>query len=176
MATYIIKTKEGHGSGCIISKNGLILTNYHVVDSASIVQVFFEDGTKDSGTVIRINPLFDLALVKIKPVLSKPLKVYLTKSTDVGTEVYAIGTPEEMDLGQTVTKGIISGKRKIEEKFYIQSDVSISPGNSGGPLINKDCQIIGIINAKIIGKGVEVIGFAIPSFYIEEALKLRFQQ
>ena len=175
-AVVTIKTKDGHGSGCLLSKNGLILTNYHVAgDSLSKVQVLFEDGTKDSATVIRVNPLYDLALIQTKPVSIKPLKINLSKLIDVGTEVYAVGTPEDIDLGQTVTKGIISGKRKVDEKVCIQTDVSISPGNSGGALINKEGLVIGIINAKIIGKGVEGIGFAIPSYYIEEALKIKFE-
>ncbi len=175
-AVVTIKTKEGHGSGCIISKEGLILTNYHVAgDSATKLQILFEDGTKDSGVVIRVNAFYDLALVKIKPVTVKPLKINLAKTIEVGTEVFAVGTPEDIDLGQTVTKGIISGKRKVDDKVYIQSDVSISPGNSGGAMITKDGLVVGVINAKIIGKGVEGIGFAIPAYYIEEGLKLKFE-
>lgn len=174
-AVVTIKTPKGHGSGCIISKEGFVLTNYHVAgDSSSKVEILFEDGTKDSGTVIRINPLYDLALIKIKPVSMKPLKINLTKTIEVGTEVFAIGTPEDVDLGQTVTKGIISGKRKVDEKVYIQTDVSISPGNSGGALITKDGLVVGIINAKIIGRGIEGIGFAIPAYYISEAMKIKF--
>lgn len=176
-AVVTIKTKEGHGSGCLLSRDGLILTNHHVVgDSLARVQVIFEDGTKDSGTVIRVNPLYDLALVQVKPVQIKPLHVNRSKTIETGTEVFAVGTPEDVDLGQTVTKGIISGKRKVDEKIYIQTDVSISPGNSGGALIEKNGMVVGIINAKIIGKGIEGIGFAIPAYYIEEAMKVKFTE
>jgi len=176
-AVVIIKNKDGHGSGCLISEEGWIITNYHVSgDSLSKVEVLFEDGTKDSATVVRINPLYDLALLKVKPVKIKPFKISDAKVSDVGTTVYAIGTPTDIELGQTVSKGIISGKRKVEDKIYIQTDVSINSGSSGGALINENGVLIGIVNAKIVGFGVEGIGFAIPANYIREALKVGYKK
>ena len=170
-----VVVKGGHGSGCILSKDGLIVTNFHVAgDSASKVQIIYENGKKDSARVIRANPAYDLSLLKVDRNDLFPLVVDLNREIKLGSEVYAIGTPRDIELGQTLTKGIISGRRKFDEKTYLQSDVSISPGNSGGAMLNKDGALIGVVNAKMVGKGVEGVGFAIPSFYLEEALKLKF--
>ena len=74
-----------------------------------------------------------------------------------------------MELGQSVAKGILSGKRKIKDKIYIQTDMAVSPGNSGGPLLNEKGEIIGIVQRKIVDEGVEGIGFAIP---IDKAIEI----
>jgi len=84
--------------------------------------------------------------------------------------VYAIGTPSDIELGQTLSKGIISGKRLFNQKQYIQTDVSINSGNSGGALIDPQGNLLGIISAKIVGVGIEGLGFAIPIKYINESL------
>ena len=94
----------------------------------------------------------------------------------IGTDVFTIGTPKDINLGQSVTKGIISGKRNVDGRNYYQSDASTNFGNSGGALINKDGELIGIINAKLTGKNVEGVSFAIPVYYLEEALKLIIKQ
>jgi S1-C subfamily serine protease len=173
-AVVTVKTKEGHGSGCIISNEGWIITNYHVSgDTTQRPIVLFEDGTSDTAKVVRTNPVYDLALLKVKPVNLKPFSISCSKTIEIGKTVYAIGTPKDIELGQTVSKGIISGKRKVDDKIFIQTDVSINAGNSGGALINEDGALIGIVNAKFVGIGIEGIGFAIPSYYIPEALKIR---
>ena len=86
--------------------------------------------------------------------------------------MYAIGTPADQELGQTVTKGIVSGERQVEGRSFIQTDVSINPGNSGGALIDKTGMLLGVVNAKIVGRGIEGIGFAIPASRMLEVLKL----
>lgn len=175
-ATVTIKTSGGHGSGCLISNSGYIITNQHVVSSDSIVEIIYESAEKDTGKVIRYSPLYDLALIQVKSVPNiKPVALTDSKEIELGTEVYAIGTPADIELGQTVTKGIISAKRKVNDKLYIQSDVSVNSGNSGGAMINKDCYLLGIVNAKWIGVGLEGIGFAIPAFYIQDALKIKLK-
>ena len=172
-AVVTIKIKDGHGSGCLISRQGYILTNYHVTgDSPTDMEIIFENGTKAKGQVVRTNPMYDLALIKTDSVNIKPLKINREKNIEVGKEMFAIGTPTDIELGQTVSKGIISGKRKVDDKIYIQTDVSINKGNSGGALIDKDGILSGVVNAKFIGLGVEGIGFAIPAYYIQEALKI----
>ena len=170
-----IVTKDGHGSGCVISHDGLIVTNYHVAgDSGKKVEVIFEDGKKDSGLVIRSNPLNDLSLIKSERMGLVPLKLNFNDSNNLGSTVYTIGTPKDIELGQTITKGIISGKRIFDSKQYIQSDANISPGNSGGAMLDKEGSLIGIVNAKFVGKGIEGIGFSIPVKYLTETLKLNF--
>jgi serine protease Do len=90
----------------------------------------------------------------------------LEEAIAVGEEAYALGTPYDIDLGASVTKGIISGKRKDATRTLIQTDVSISPGNSGGALINEQGTLLGIVNEKVLGMGVEGIGFAIPTYLL----------
>lgn len=172
-AVVTVKTKEGHGSGCIISEMGYIITNHHVVDDKEDIEVRLGDNRTFKAQVLRSNPLMDLALIKIDQKLEvKPMGVTSLDVAQLGMEVFAVGTPKELELGQTLSKGIISGKREIEERTYLQTDVSINGGNSGGALIDKKGQLLGIVNAKMVGIGVEGIGFAIPSHYLEEALKI----
>jgi serine protease Do len=173
-AVVTIKTKDGHGSGCIISSDGYIITNSHVVGSQNENIVVMMGGTmfKVKGKVVRTNPVYDLALIKVDSLFTNYL---VLENTDVsiGSDVYAIGTPEDIELGQTISKGIISGKRKFDGKVYIQTDVSVNSGNSGGALIDLEGKLIGIINAKLFGFGVEGVGFAIPVSVVEPALKVK---
>ncbi len=156
------------GTGFIISPDGYIVTNNHVVEGADVVRVSLE-GTHDKGKhlpaeIIGTDPETDLALIRVKP--DKPLP-YLSfgdsDKTQVGAWVLAIGNP--FGLGHTVTQGILSAKgRDIQAgpfDNFLQTDASINPGNSGGPLINTDGEVIGI-NTAIIAGG-QGIGFAIPS-------------
>ncbi len=172
-----VKTNFGYGSGFIISESGYILTNHHVVNSAEKIDVVFENGFSFEAKLIRSSESKDVALIKISGSGFKPL--VLNASDDLsglGAEVIAIGTPENVKLGQTVTKGIISGKRELDEKVYLQTDVAINSGNSGGPLINTSTgEVIGIVAAKIKAKGVEGLGFAIPIAEAIAALSLKFE-
>ncbi|MFT3949568.1 MAG: trypsin-like peptidase domain-containing protein [Agriterribacter sp.] len=172
-----IKTNFGIGSGFIISDNGYVITNHHVINSAEKVEVVFENGFSFEAKIIRSNEDKDVALIKISGSGFKPLLLNTSDGLNsTGTEVIAIGTPENIKLGQTVTKGIISGKREIDEKIYLQTDVAINSGNSGGPLINTSTgEVIGIVAAKIKAKGVEGLGFAIPIAESIKYLNLKFE-
>ncbi|HMK26151.1 MAG TPA: trypsin-like peptidase domain-containing protein [Chitinophagaceae bacterium] len=172
-----IKTDFGIGSGFIISENGYILTNNHVINSAEKIEVVFDNGFSFEAKLVRSNEDADVALLKISGSGFKPLTLNGTDDlSSTGTEVIAIGTPENIKLGQTVTKGIISGKREFDEKVYLQTDVAINSGNSGGPLINTTTgEVIGIVAAKIKAKGVEGLGFAIPISAAMQALNLKFE-
>lgn len=158
----------GHGSGFVISNSGYLLTNAHVViDDSTNLEVIFSNGVSLPAELIRINPKIDIALLKIPGNGYAPLSLDTTSVNDkIGGDVVAIGTPKDIKLGQTVTKGIISGLREFEDKIYIQTDVSINPGNSGGPLITKNGQVVGIVTWK--RKDSEGLGFALP---INEGLK-----
>jgi S1-C subfamily serine protease len=175
-AVVTVKTRNGYGSGCILNSEGYIITCYHVTgDVDSTIEIITEAGMKLKASLIRYNPKYDLALLKAEGTFSDALNIDSSKTFELGTEIYAIGTPGEIELGQSLSKGIISGKRKISDRIYIQTDVSINKGNSGGALIDKNGSLIGIVNAKIVGLGVEGIGFAIPVTYIEEALKIKLR-
>ena len=169
-----VKTNLGHGSGFVISESGYLITNSHVVNDATKIELIFDNGFTLSGELIKEDENRDVALVKIAGGGFKPLPVNISSTeSESGMEVIAIGTPKDLQLGQTVTKGIISGSREFNEidgssNKYLQTDVTINLGNSGGPLISAKGEVIGIVVAKLIGEGVEGIAFAIP---IEEALR-----
>ena len=151
--------ESSFGSGCVLDAAGWIVTNHHVVeDTTDAWTVKFHDGTEREAEVVRWDPVRDLALIHVDTLGLTPLP-WSTSLPDIGDEVYAIGTPLRTTLDATVTRGILSAKRG--GKTY-QTDVSISPGNSGGPLLNDRGEWIGVVNAKVVAEGVEGIGFAIP--------------
>lgn len=167
---------NGHGSGFLISEDGYILTNYHVVKNSKKINVILHGGLSFIGDVLRSDPTNDVALVKLSGSGFKAMKLAEKDSeAQIGDEVYAIGTPADKNLPQTVTKGIISGNRLISDIAYLQSDVSVSPGSSGGPMINKNGLVLGIITSKVVNRGVEGISFALPAAKALEALKLRYK-
>ena len=169
-----IDAADGHGSGCILSSDGYIVTNHHVVSDPTLdYTVYFDNGQALPASIVRFHPIYDLALLHVDTVGLQPFFISLDESIDVGEETFAMGTPYDIDLGASVTKGIISGKRKDGERTLIQTDVSISPGNSGGALVHTDGTLIGIVNEKVLGMGVEGIGFAIPAHLIQEALMIQ---
>lgn len=155
-----IAHKEGHGSGFVISPDGYIITNYHVIENNNNIVVQLNEKLSLKAEVIKTNPEFDLALLKIDSKDLLPIALGNSENIDIGEEVIAIGTPAELSYGQTVSKGIVSGKRKLEEHIYIQTDASVNGGNSGGPLINQKAEVIGIVSRKRYDK--EGIAFAIP--------------
>ena len=155
--------EQGAGSGFIISKDGQVVTNNHVVEGASEIVVKLADGEEYPATVLGRDPKTDLALLKIKPRKDLPTATLGdSKSLKVGEWVVAIGNP--LGLSNTVTAGIVSAKgREIGAGPYddfLQTDAPINPGNSGGPLVNLRGEVVGI-NTAIAAHG-QGIGFAIP--------------
>ena len=151
------------GSGFIVSRDGYIVTNNHVVENADHITVKLSDETEYKAKVVGTDSNTDLALIKIEAHGLTPLKLGSSDDLEVGTWVVAIGSP--FGLEQTVTAGIVSAKGRIigsgPYDDFIQTDASINPGNSGGPLLNLDGEVVGI-NTAIIASG-QGIGFAIPS-------------
>lgn len=171
-----VKTDFGHGSGFLISVDGHALTNTHVIEDAEKIEVIFNNNLTLPAEVVSSDNSRDVTLLKIVGGGYQPLPLKLTnEESEIGVEVIAIGTPENIELGQTVTKGIVSGYRNIEGQNYIQTDVSINPGNSGGALINDSGQVIGIVVAKIVGSDVEGLGFAIPVNEAIDRLNIKFE-
>jgi len=153
---------EGEGSGIIISPDGYILTNNHVVESADEIEVRLKDGRKFKGEVKGTDPSTDIAVVKINATGLTPAKLGDSDASRVGEFVLAIGAPFE--LSDTVTVGHVSAKGRVFEHEadldFIQTDARILPGNSGGPLVNLYGEVIGI-NTMIEGLD-SGIGFAVP--------------
>jgi S1-C subfamily serine protease len=175
-AAVTVKLKDGHGSGFFISNDGYLITCFHVIgDKETNIEIITSDGVGHKGKLIRSNPYFDLALLKVDNIQSTQIKILNDKDIRIGSEVFAIGTPKDIRLGQTITKGIVSNIRKFKSRSFIQTDVSINKGNSGGALVTKNGDLLGIVNAKYTGYEIEGIGFAIPGFNIEDALKIEFE-
>lgn len=157
------RVKTGQGSGFLISPDGYLLTNHHVVADADGVVVRLADDREFNGTVVGTDSRIDIALIKIDGDEPFPYVARGESSTmQVGDWVVAIGNP--FGLNHTVTAGIISAKGRVigagPYDNFIQTDASINPGNSGGPLFNLDGQVIGI-NTAINASG-QGIGFAVP--------------
>src|SRR5262244_3048459 len=155
--------QRGVGSGFIISREGYVLTNNHVVEDADQIKVKLANGKEYDGKVVGQDPKTDLALVKIDGSAElHPLTLGNSDELKVGSWVVAIGSP--FGLEQTVTAGIVSAKGRVigsgPYDNFIQTDASINPGNSGGPLINTKGEVVGI-NTAILAQG-KGIGFAIP--------------
>jgi len=152
------------GSGFIIDKEGLILTNNHVIEKADEIKVKLENGKEYDAKVVGRDPKTDLALIRVTPDADfpKPARLGNSDALRVGDWVIAVGNP--FGLGHTVTAGITSAKGRIigagSYDDFIQTDAAINPGNSGGPLFNMNGEAIGI-NTAIVAQG-QGIGFAIP--------------
>ena len=155
------------GSGVIISSQGYVLTNNHVIEGADEIQVALNDGRSASAAVVGTDPETDLALLKIA--LGKLPSIVFSRAEElrVGDVVLAIGNP--FGVGQTVTQGIVSatGRQQLgisAFENFIQTDAAINPGNSGGALVNAAGQLVGI-NTAIFSRsgGSQGIGFAIPA-------------
>jgi len=158
--------QQGVGSGFVISSDGYILTNNHVVDDANQIKIKLADGKEYDAKVVGRDPKTDLALLKAEGVSGlQSLQLGDSDSLKVGNWVVAIGSP--FGLEQTVTAGIVSAKGRVigsgPYDNFIQTDASINPGNSGGPLLNTEGEVIGINTAIFSQSGGNVgIGFAIP--------------
>lgn len=164
--------REGSGSGCVLDKEGHVLTNYHVIESAKRLEVSLPDQTKYRARVIGFDQQNDLAVIRLEKAPKDrlhPITLGNSDSLKVGQKVLAIGNP--MGLQNTLTTGIISSLgRRIQTESgdlvenVIQTDAAINPGNSGGPLLNSAGEMIGINTSifTIRGGGNIGIGFAIP--------------
>jgi serine protease Do len=157
--------REGTGSGFIIRKDGLVLTNNHVVENAKEITVALSDGRELPATVVGRDPKTDLAVLRVGSKTDLPIvELGNSDGLDVGDWVLAIGNPFGLD--NTVTAGIVSAKgRRIGGPYddFIQTDAPINPGNSGGPLLDEHGQVVGINTAIFSQSGGNIgIGFAIP--------------
>jgi len=162
-STVTIKTKGHSGSGFYVSDDGYLLTNWHVVQNARYVRIINADGRQLIGEVLRSNPGRDVALIKTET-SPQILPINLSAPAE-GTQVYAVGSPYGEKFTGTISRGILSSPRVMKGRKYLQSDAAISPGNSGGPLVDSKGQVIGIcVLGYVYEKG---LNFFIP---IDEAL------
>ena len=163
-----IKTDISQGTGFIITDDGYVVTNYHVMEGAKVAGVFTYGNRQYGVSLVGINKVLDVALLKIQGNFDK-LKLGNSDDVRIGEKVIAIGNP--LGLSFTATEGIISAKDREginNLPYYFQTDVSLNPGNSGGPLINTKGEVIGINNFKI--SDAENIGFALQIDYAKDAV------
>ena len=173
-ATVTVKSLNSHGSGFLISNDGYIITNHHVVNAKKKYTVLTNDGKEIEATVVRTNKVLDLALLKIDGDFEYAFKIPESKNYKIGQSIFAIGTPKSLDLGQSVSKGVVSSLRKYRNYNYIQSDVSINKGNSGGPIVSENGELLSIVEWKMFGIGTEGISFSIPAEDVMEALSISY--
>jgi len=163
---------EGAGSGVILTNDGYIVTNNHVIEGASTIKIRLSGGQTCTAELIGTDAKTDLAVLKISAENLSPANLADSSKVRVGNFVIAIGNPLG-ELGGTVTEGIISAlDREItidnEPMTLLQTSAAVNPGNSGGGLFNLDGELVGVVNAKSSGSDVEGLAFAIPANTVRE--------
>ncbi|WP_437523619.1 trypsin-like peptidase domain-containing protein [Sorangium sp. So ce726] len=173
-ATALVKLNDGVGSAVVISPDGLLLTAAHVATTSEVV-VRFRDGKEFPATVMRVNEQSDVALLQLKDRSHEtPCLTLRMPPPSTGDDVFALGAPGGERLSFSVTRGIVSGQRTFDGNSLIQTDTSISPGNSGGPLVDDKGQVVAIMTFKATGQGIEGLGFGVPSATALSSLGLSF--
>jgi len=168
----ILRAGQVTGCGIIVSPDGYVVTSAHLVSGTKEAAVVLKSGLELSGSVVRIDEAQDLALLKIPGQGHHALELALDGPTPVGSEVYAIGAPLGEKLSYSVTKGVVSGYREFDYANFLQTDASISPGNSGGPLVDKSGRVVGIVSWKLFGNSVQGLSFAVPTSLLSKTLGL----
>lgn len=182
LGSVIIKRPDGgHGSGFAITQDGYILTNYHVIsgktqDQPSKVKVILSNGIQLEADIVRYNRARDVALLKVAYNFEKVFFLSDVKSFKNLSEVYTIGAPKSVELGQSVSLGLISNERVTNNNNLLQLNININGGNSGGPLFDKSGTLHGVIQSKLVGKDTEGVGFAIPSYLVATYLNIQYKK
>jgi S1-C subfamily serine protease len=168
-ATVVLKNGEDFGSGFFLGRDGLILTAAHVVEDGE-VDAHERGGKITHARTVRVSRSHDVALLTIagEGRTSFPCLEVDTSPKKPGSDVYAIGAPARTELAFSLTRGIVSGVRTKDGTQLVQTDASISPGNSGGPLLDKNGRVVGVVSRKLAGGAVEGIAFGVT---IEDGLR-----
>jgi S1-C subfamily serine protease len=170
-AVVTVKLERGHGSGFFISRDGYLLTNHHVVTDNKFVTIKLTTGRQMPGEVLRSHKGRDVALVKVNESAMEALPMQL-EPPDVAAEVYAVGTPYQESYSTTISKGIVSAYRTVDDLKLIQSDAAIHGGSSGGALVDRFGNVVGI-SVSGITSSAEKLGTSI-NFFIPVADALKF--
>jgi len=168
-SVVLILSGGGHGSGFLVSADGYVMTAEHVVGSDKYVKIRWSDGLEGVGEVIRTDKRRDAALIKTDPRNRQPLALR-RESPQPGDTVFAIGAPIDPKLQSTVTRGVVSASNRIMDGFsFIQSDVTVDPGNSGGPLLDEQGRVLGFTDKGIrTAEAPTGLNFFVP---IDDALR-----
>jgi S1-C subfamily serine protease len=171
-ATVIVRAGTGFGSGFFLGPDGLVVTAEHAVVSSDL-RLELYDGTELRAKPVRVSKQQDAALLVVEgksgPFPCLPIE---PGPKAIGRDVYAIGAPASKQLAFSLTRGIISATRTIDGTTLLQTDTAMSPGNSGGPLVDAEGRIVGIVSRKFTGQAIEGLGFGVPIEAALEALSL----
>ena len=169
-ATVLIRSGQAIGSGVAISPDGFILTAAHIIQGTRAT-ILFRDGKEHEAVLVRRNRNRDVALLKMKGTGYSCLNLRDSK-VRIGEKIYAIGSPASEELAFSLTTGIVSAERSWDDADFVQTDASLNPGNSGGPLLDESGNVLAIVSWKLVGKGLEGIGFGVPVGVALEALSV----
>ena len=172
----------GVGSGAIVSEHGYVITNQHVIDGATSIQVSQSNGEKFTAKVVNSNPDRDLALLELLTERVDLPKIGFETSSDIsaGTQVMAVGYPLGLQLGgpASFTAGVVSATRQVNGQDYIQTDAALNSGNSGGPLVNYHGEMVGVCTGAVVDASStsNSMGLAIPiadclKFIVDSGIK-----
>lgn len=172
-AVVSISRSGGSGSGVVVRSDGIVLTNAHVVGNVRAVEVRLADGRSIPGQVLGRDPSIDIAVVRVNARDLPTAPIGDSDALEAGQTAIAIGNP--LGLDRTITTGVVSAVNRSPRGFgldgLIQTDAAISPGNSGGPLLDSRGRLIGINTAVIVAPGAEGLGFAIPINLAQDAIE-----
>jgi S1-C subfamily serine protease len=143
----LVRTGGGYGSGFLVSSDGYILTAAHVVGDATAVKIRWSDKKETDGVVVRVSKGRDVALIKTDPRGRAPLPLRMDPPAP-GETVFVVGAPWEQELQNTITRGVLSANRVKNGYTYIQSDVAVGFGASGGPLLDEKGRILGLTDTR----------------------------
>ena len=161
------------GGGVVVSSHGHLLTAEHLVTGLEEAEVQLHAGLRLPAQVLRVDKQQDVALLKLPGTGYKCASIRLDDMPPVGSELYAIGTPWSKELAFTVSKGIVSGYRLMNDVRLMQTDASLNPGNSGGPLLDDKGRVAGIVSQRVSEEGSEGLGFGVPIPVVVEVLGMR---
>ncbi|HEX5066381.1 MAG TPA: serine protease [Myxococcota bacterium] len=170
-AVLTIRSGSITGTGVLVSPEGHALTAGHVVSGLDEVRVVLESGLELPARVLRVDLQTDAALIQVSG--ARHTCVAVGPEPAIGEDVYVIGSALGEELMLSVSKGIVSGRREIEGVTLIQTDASTNPGTSGGPLLDAQGRIAGIVTQKVFGVGLEGLAFALPTELVRQRLGLR---
>jgi len=173
-AVVVVVVGSSSGTGTVVSPDGYVLTAAHVVGTQPNALLRFNSGLELPAEVIRIDNGRDAALLKVPGRGHACVRTEAT-AVGVGTEIWAIGNPIAEELARSVTRGVASGNRTIQDRDYLQTDAAVNPGNSGGPLLDAAGRLRGIVVVKLEGSGIEGLAFAVPISDAESSLGIAWK-
>ncbi len=173
-AVVVVVVGASSGTGTVISEDGYVLTAAHVVGAQTSALLRFKSGLELPAEVVRVDAARDAALLKVPGRGHACLRTE-AKAVGVGTEIWAIGNPLAEELARSVTRGVASGNRTLQNRRYLQTDAAVNPGNSGGPLLDARGRLRGIVVVKLEGSGIEGLAFAVPIADAERALGIAWK-